>query len=140
MALPPPLAGNFRVVKVRDVAVSVRPAQALERVPVGYSYLGHHHHHHHPQEASSSGDSSGRRHHHASKQAALEQLRWMLQKERMGQDVFLVGTPGPSRRRLALWFCEALQREVECVRLFIFTLDSPWAAFCVTCCCCCCCC
>jgi hypothetical protein len=121
VAVPPPAAaGNFRVVRVRDVVVSVRPAQALERVPVAYSYLGHHHHHHplppHEEAALVGGDSSAGRHRHAGEQAALEKLRWMLQKERLGQDVFLVGTPGPSRRRLALWFCEALQREVEYVR------------------------
>lgn len=48
----------------------------------------------------------------------------MLQKERLGQDIFLIGTPGPARRRLALWFCEALQREVEYVALSRDTTES----------------
>ena len=31
----------------------------------------------------------------------------------MGQDMFLLGPPGPARARLALAFCELLDREVE---------------------------
>eukprot|EP00729_Bicosta_minor_P024471 gene24471-18100_t len=32
----------------------------------------------------------------------LPHLRWMLQKDTLGQDMFLIGAPGPTRRRLAL--------------------------------------
>ena len=31
-------------------------------------------------------------------QELLGHLRWLLQKDAMGQDVFLVGPPGPARR------------------------------------------
>ena len=44
-------------------------------------------------------------------------LRWLLAKDQLAQDVFLVGPPGPARRRLALAFCELLGREVEVLSL-----------------------
>ena len=50
-------------------------------------------------------------------QRALEHLRWMLQKDLLGQDMFLIGRPGPERRRLALEFLELTGREVEFVSL-----------------------
>ena len=43
-------------------------------------------------------------------------LQWMLQKDALGQDMFLIGPPGPARRRLAMAFCEAVNRDLECVR------------------------
>eukprot|EP00929_Paragymnodinium_shiwhaense_P083487 TRINITY_DN44522_c0_g1_i1.p1 TRINITY_DN44522_c0_g1~~TRINITY_DN44522_c0_g1_i1.p1 ORF type:complete len:1645 (-),score=457.04 TRINITY_DN44522_c0_g1_i1:566-5500(-) len=46
-----------------------------------------------------------------------EHFRWMLKKMRLGQDVFLIGPPGPFRRRFALWCCEVLGLEVEYVAL-----------------------
>ncbi|EDQ92903.1 uncharacterized protein MONBRDRAFT_14058 [Monosiga brevicollis MX1] len=49
--------------------------------------------------------------------AFLRHLRWMLQKDILRQDMFLIGPPGAARRRLALAFCEALHREVEYVAL-----------------------
>lgn len=44
-------------------------------------------------------------------------MRWMMQKDALGQDMFLVGAPGPLRRRLALSFCELSGREVELLTL-----------------------
>lgn len=41
----------------------------------------------------------------------------MLQKDVLGQDIFLIGRPGPSRRRLAKVFLEVTGREVEYVSL-----------------------
>ena len=38
-------------------------------------------------------------------------------QDRLGQDMFLTGAPGPLGRRLALLFCELAQREVEYVAL-----------------------
>lgn len=35
----------------------------------------------------------------------LENVRFLLQKYLLGQDVFLVGQPGPYARRLAMTFC-----------------------------------
>ena len=40
-------------------------------------------------------------------------LRWMEQKDTLGQDMLLLGPPGALRRHLALRFCEALGREAE---------------------------
>ncbi len=44
----------------------------------------------------------------ASRRCALTVRRLQL-----GQDMFLIGSPGPERRRLAFRFAEILQREVE---------------------------
>ena len=46
-------------------------------------------------------------------QRCLQQLRWMLQKDAMGQDLFLIGPPGPMRRWLALKYCNLVNKEVE---------------------------
>lgn len=43
----------------------------------------------------------------------LRRLRWMLQKEALGQDVFLVGPPGPAKRRLAASFAQLVGAEVQ---------------------------
>ena len=40
-------------------------------------------------------------------------LKWMLQKDLLGQDLFLLGLPGPSRRRLVQAFCELTNREMD---------------------------
>ena len=104
--------GSFRIIKVKDVAVSVRPVESVENVPTAYSFLG--------QTSCAPANMASR----YGEQAALDKLRWMLQKEKLGQDVFLVGTPGPSRRRLAMWCCEVLQREVEYLALSRDTTES----------------
>eukprot|EP01138_Halocafeteria_seosinensis_P008927 gb/GECG01009124.1/.p1 GENE.gb/GECG01009124.1/~~gb/GECG01009124.1/.p1 ORF type:complete len:1545 (+),score=216.25 gb/GECG01009124.1/:1-4635(+) len=54
----------------------------------------------------------------------VSHLRWMLQKDRLGQDMFLLGPPGPDRRRLALLFCQMMQREVEFISLSRDTTES----------------
>lgn len=51
------------------------------------------------------------------RQGTLAQLRWMLQKSSLSQDMFLIGPPGPERRWLAMAFCELTGREVEFVAL-----------------------
>lgn len=38
-------------------------------------------------------------------------------QDTLGQDIFLLGSPGPYRRHLALAFCELTGREVEYVSL-----------------------
>jgi MoxR-like ATPase len=45
--------------------------------------------------------------------AAATHLLWMLKKDTAGQDMFLLGPPGPLRRRLALMYAELMRREVE---------------------------
>jgi hypothetical protein len=52
-------------------------------------------------------------------QQRLAHLRWMMQKYALRQDMFLLGAPGPARRRLALQFCELHNLEVRCVFLSI---------------------
>ena len=46
-------------------------------------------------------------------QETLRSLQFMMKKQLLGQDIFLIGPPGPARRRLAMQFCELTQREVE---------------------------
>ena len=36
---------------------------------------------------------------------ALEALQWLMKKQQLGQDVFLLGAPGPHLRQLAFRFC-----------------------------------
>ncbi|XP_014258811.1 von Willebrand factor A domain-containing protein 8 isoform X2 [Cimex lectularius] len=50
-------------------------------------------------------------------QETLHHLRWMLQKDMLSQDIFLVGRPGPLKRRLAMQFLELTERELEFVSL-----------------------
>ncbi|EKX41778.1 hypothetical protein GUITHDRAFT_112197 [Guillardia theta CCMP2712] len=54
----------------------------------------------------------------------LHHLRWMLQKFQLGQDMFLIGGPGPRRRRLALHFCEVVGMEAEFLRITRDTTES----------------
>ena len=42
----------------------------------------------------------------------LENVRFLLQKYLLGQDVFLVGQPGPYARRLAMTFCRCVHTRV----------------------------
>ncbi|ETV82729.1 hypothetical protein, variant 2 [Aphanomyces astaci] len=66
-------------------------------------------------------DSNGQPHF---TQETLAHLRWMLQKDILHQDMFLIGPPGPARRHLALQFCEIMQREVEYVAISQDTTES----------------
>ena len=42
----------------------------------------------------------------------LKHLKWLMQKDILGQDVFLIGRPGPLRRQLALQYLQLTQREL----------------------------
>eukprot|EP00127_Corallochytrium_limacisporum_P004995 Clim_evm18s196 gene=Clim_evmTU18s196 len=86
-----------RTVSIGDVTLEIREPKYPELAPI--SYL--------ENEAASGSE----------KQTDLMHLRWMMQKDLLGQDIFLVGPPGPRRRRLALKFCELTQREVEYISL-----------------------
>lgn len=57
-------------------------------------------------------------------QSFLKHLRWLLQKDKLGQDVFLIGPPGPLRRQLALSYLEMTKRELEFVTLTRDTTDT----------------
>lgn len=50
-------------------------------------------------------------------QAVVQHLRWIMQKDLLGQDVFLIGPPGPLRRSIAMQYLELTKREVEYVAL-----------------------
>ncbi|KAF9204985.1 von Willebrand factor A domain-containing protein 8 [Haplosporangium sp. Z 27] len=50
-------------------------------------------------------------------QEILRHLRWMMQKDKLRQDMFLIGPPGHLRRSIALKFAELTNREVEYVPL-----------------------
>ena len=91
------------VVSIGDVSRRVRTPTswsstgdaALSRIPVGYL------------------DED------ISKLGAVEvrHLKWMLQKDALQQDIFLIGPPSPFPRWLALSFAELTRQEVEFVQL-----------------------
>eukprot|EP01134_Creolimax_fragrantissima_P008370 CFRG8370T1 len=62
--------------------------------------------------------------HRVPSQSDLSTLRWIIQKDTLGQDMFLVGPPGPEARRLGLWYAEITGREVEVVTLSKDTTES----------------
>ena len=55
---------------------------------------------------------------------AMDHIRWMRQKDILGQDMFLVGMHGPLRRMLAFIFCEKAGREMEYLALTQDTTES----------------
>ena len=54
----------------------------------------------------------------------LKHLKWMMQKDLLGQDVFLIGRPGPLRRQLTMQYLQLTQRELEYVALSRDTTES----------------
>ncbi|XP_072301028.1 von Willebrand factor A domain-containing protein 8 [Eucyclogobius newberryi] len=50
-------------------------------------------------------------------QTVMQHLRWIMQKDLLGQDMFLIGPPGPLRRSIAMQYLELTKREVEYVAL-----------------------
>lgn len=79
-------------VTIGDVTKEVKPTKKPQYVPVKYL----------SKEPS---------------QECLQHLRWMLQKDLLGQDMFLIGRPGPLRRQLAMQYLEMTGRELEYVAL-----------------------
>lgn len=57
-------------------------------------------------------------------QSTMHHLRWMMQKDELGQDIFLLGPPGPRRRSLAMQYLELTNREHEYVALSRDTTES----------------
>ena len=55
---------------------------------------------------------------------ARAHLAWMEKKDRLGQDMFLLGTHSPMRRHLAFKFCELHDRECEYVALTADTSEA----------------
>ncbi|XP_039733144.1 von Willebrand factor A domain-containing protein 8 isoform X5 [Pteropus medius] len=57
-------------------------------------------------------------------QSVIQHLRWIMQKDLLGQDVFLIGPPGPLRRSIAMQYLELTKREVEYISLSRDTTES----------------
>ncbi|CAH0553600.1 unnamed protein product [Brassicogethes aeneus] len=57
-------------------------------------------------------------------QSTLHHLRWMMQKDLLGQDIFLLGPPGPRKRVLAMQYLELTNQEHEYVALSRDTTES----------------
>ncbi|KAI9908417.1 hypothetical protein PsorP6_004490 [Peronosclerospora sorghi] len=92
------------VVEIGDVKAPIKAPRSRELVPHGYlTEL--------QQERSIS-------------QTLLGHLRWMMQKDILKQDMFLIGHPGSSRRRLSMQFCELFKREVEYIAISQDTTES----------------
>lgn len=79
-------------IRLGDVSINTKKAKHEELVPVKFL------------------DST-------QKQSVLQHLRWMMQKDALGQDIFLIGPPGAYRRRVAFQYLELTRREVEYVAL-----------------------
>jgi MoxR-like ATPase len=92
-------AAGDNTVSIGNVSMQLSEPKNPELVPVGYYRQGM------PREL-------------------LANLRWMMQKDLLGQDIFLVGPPGPHRRQLALAYCELTKREVEILTISRDTTES----------------
>lgn len=54
----------------------------------------------------------------------LNHLQWMMKKVQLGQDIFLLGPPGPVRRWMAYQLAKTLRREIEYQSLTSDTTES----------------
>ena len=55
---------------------------------------------------------------------ALRIWQWLIRKDGMEQDTFLLGPPGPERRRMAMGWCELMGKEIEYIALSPDTTES----------------
>ncbi|XP_022668336.1 von Willebrand factor A domain-containing protein 8-like isoform X2 [Varroa destructor] len=92
-------AANRRPISIADVTAQLPPARVGENVPRKYL---------------SDVETKG----------TWNILRWLLQKDSLGQDVFLLGPPGSIRRRIVFAYLEYTGREAEYVALSADTTDS----------------
>uniref|UniRef100_A0A182N1A7 von Willebrand factor A domain-containing protein 8 n=1 Tax=Anopheles dirus TaxID=7168 RepID=A0A182N1A7_9DIPT len=97
-----PTAGT---IQIDDVEKEIEHPQRPELVPSGYVPT---------DEAGAPALSQTRLHH----------LRWMLQKDKLGQDMLLLGRPGGLRRRIVMQYSELTRREVEYILLNRDTTES----------------
>ncbi|CAG8498053.1 10506_t:CDS:10 [Cetraspora pellucida] len=91
---------NFATIRIGDVSLKILKPKNPELVPYCVSPLFE--------------DS----------QEVIRHLRWMMQKEKLGQDIFLIGPPGPLRRSLILRYAQLTGREIEYVALSKDCTDS----------------
>lgn len=113
---------RLRVVRIGDHSIPLIPPENDSLVPCGYlsALLGRGSDGKATKKSLSSSGAGGKsrdKTKRAMRQELLRSLQWMLKKEKLGSDMFLVGEPGPQRRRLAMAYCELTQRETEYVRL-----------------------
>ena len=94
-------AGAAAAVRVGGLVAPRRATLSPELVPRGYL---------HPSAATPAATSPP-------PMPATSDLKWLLQKLLLAQDVFLPGAPGAERRQLALAFCELINAECEIVTL-----------------------
>jgi len=78
--------------KIGKTEVQIRTPEVPQYVP--YNYL--------PKELS---------------QSTIRHLQWIAQKDVLGQDVFLIGPPGPLRRIIAMQYLELTRKEAEYISL-----------------------
>ncbi len=108
-------AGTGRRIRIGDVAISLPSTTSAtstttstsspssierDRIPRGYHTTEH------------------------DAQESLGHMRWILQKQLLKQDLFLLGAPGPARRRLAYRLCELAERETEYLAITRDTTES----------------
>ncbi|XP_014486715.1 PREDICTED: von Willebrand factor A domain-containing protein 8 [Dinoponera quadriceps] len=92
LTLPLRFKSENVVVTIADVSKEVRPVKNPEYIPRRYLLR-------------------------TQSQETLRHLKWMLQKDVLHQDMFLMGGPGIRRRELALAFLELTGRELEFIAL-----------------------
>ncbi|KAI9317743.1 AAA domain-containing protein [Dichotomocladium elegans] len=84
---------NVKSVRIGDVIMEIEPPENPELVPENSQPF------------------------YEDSQEILRHLRWMMQKDKLRQDIFLIGPPGPLRRSLVMKYAEMTQREIEYVAL-----------------------
>lgn len=92
-------------IRIDDVEKEILPPKQPELVPNGYVKV------------AESGEAQ-------LSQTRLHHLRWMLQKDNLGQDMILLGRPGNLRRNLIMQYSELTRREVEYILLNRDTTES----------------
>ncbi|XP_039451313.1 von Willebrand factor A domain-containing protein 8 [Culex pipiens pallens] len=92
-------------IRIDDVEKQIEPPKQPELVPNGYVKV------------AESGEAN-------LSQTRLHHLRWMLQKDKLGQDMILLGRPGNLRRNLIMQFSELTRREIEYILLNRDTTES----------------
>lgn len=54
----------------------------------------------------------------------LHHLKWMMQKDILGQDIFLLGSPGSRKRTIAMQYLELINKEYEYIAITRDTSES----------------
>ena len=92
-------------IKIGDTVKEIKKVKSLDKVPKGYLSL-----------------YGGKLN---ESQQFLKSLKWLMQKDELRQDCFLIGSPpGAWRRQLAMYYAELTKREVEYLCLTRDTTES----------------